>query len=244
MSEKNYVNHQCFRLVKSEKKTGGTILCEVTLNMIGKSFEDSNAFLDSKVIINIQNSDNQNKKISSIPFFFSIPQIYELANKVQDGSISKAIALTKLDKLAEERIGTGNDDFFHQYAEVREEVLKLPPALDIAEVKNFLLSNRYSKMPYFVSIVPTYMGGTIPERAKRSDGKAQARVFEICPGSVSDVILVGKTGSGKVNDKTGGIVIEKVENTLRFPMSYSEFSQMILTVKESVNIMLNKIDIY
>ena len=245
MPEEKYTNFQCFRLVKTEKKTGGTILVESSLGMVKKSFDDSNAFLDSKIIINIQDSDKNNKKVSSIPFFFSLPQIFELVNVIRDGSLSKSIAITKIDELAKERAKLNNNEkFFEEYAEVRDEILKLPARLDIEEFKAFNQTYKFNKMPYFDSVLPVYMGGTLPETAKRNDKKAQARMFEICPGSMTDIILVAKTGPGKINQVTGGIILEKVEKTLRFPMTYSEFSQMILTIEESAKTVLIKQNLF
>ena len=98
----DYKNMQTFCSTKVNQQ--GTILCEITGGMIGKAFEGSNIFLDSKVVVNIQQSDKNNKKMFSIPFYLGVDDIYSLKHMLDSGYISKQIALTKLDALAAEVI--------------------------------------------------------------------------------------------------------------------------------------------
>lgn len=243
--QKSYKNTQVFK--ETVKSKNGTILIETDLGMVKESsFDDKNTITSSKVILTIQESDNSNKMKNKISFYFSLSDWMGLCAMSETGYYSKKIAISKLEGYAEVAYETIKDSkhkekFKEEYENKYKEIALYPLRLDIEDVNNFIMesNSKYKispKIPFLSPIEKPFLGGSVQNKT--------ARILELIPGNSQDLMLTLKEGKGKVNTKTGGISMEKVETTLRFPMTYQMFLEMMLTTKLAIASTLPQLDLY
>lgn len=231
---------QVFKKVKKSK--GGTTLFEVYVNMVRKN--NANAFMDAKIVLNVQ--ETRENGTNKIPFFLTLPEFLYLEQIVTSGQLSQRITLEKLNALGylgtnefqngTESVGRykNSKEFLEAYNQVYSDAILMMTENSLQEVCSFAskMGSTGMKLPYFDPI-KSWFGGTNANYANRQDKQAEARVFEIVPGNSTDVMFVFKRGQGSTN-KNGGIIMKKVEETLRFPFSYEELIQFVTVTKMAI----------
>lgn len=85
------------------------------------------------------------------------------------------------------------------------------------------------------------LGGSIPGKAKRSDGKAESRKLALQKGSRYDFMLLAEKGAGEVNNT--GLIVPKYGTTpdqrVTIPMKMKDAKKMIFTVKQHMAAYMN-----
>ncbi len=85
------------------------------------------------------------------------------------------------------------------------------------------------------------LGGSLPGKAKRTDGKAESRKLALQKGSRYDFMLLAEKGAGEVNNT--GLIVPKYGSTpdqrVSIPMTMKDAKKMVLAVKQHMAAYIN-----